>query len=87
MRIYLNKAGTPAPQPSMAANVLITADPCPAALAKACLHGSWIRLPLQLLEAFSLSHLVVLAPGSTAIEAMGLIHSFRCSDRGDGELL
>ena len=71
----------------MVANALITADPNPAALAEACLRGCWIPLPLQPLEAFSLSHLVILSPGCRAIEAMGPIQSFRCSDPGDGQLL
>ena len=71
----------------MVANALITADSNPAALAELCLRGCWIPLPLKPLEAFSLFNLVVLTPGCRAIEAMGAIHSFRCSDPGDGELL
>jgi hypothetical protein len=65
----------------------ISTDPKPAALAEVCLRGCWIPLPLQPLEAFSLSHLVILSPGCRAIEAMGPIPSFRCSDPGDGQLL
>ncbi len=61
----------------MGTTVLITAQGG-AALARACLRGIWMPLPLKPREAFHLSHLVILSPAATAIEAMGPIGGFRC---------
>ena len=50
--------------------VLITTHPG-AALAKACMRGSWVPLPLPEHLRQDLSHLVILPPAATAIEVVG----------------
>jgi hypothetical protein len=65
--------------------VLITAHPG-AALAKACLRGSWVPLPLPEHLRQNLSHLVILPPAATAIEVVGRIWTFQCIGTLDGSL-
>ena len=54
----------------MPLTVLITTHPG-AALAKACMRGSWVPLPLPEHLRQNLSHLVILPPAATAIEVVG----------------
>jgi len=56
----------------MARTVLVTAHPG-AALAKACMRGSWVPLPLPEHLHQNLSHLVNLSPTATAIVEVGRI--------------
>ena len=56
----------------MASSVLITTHHC-TALAAACERGFWMPIPLSTDQAFELSHLIVLTPGLTAIEEVGVI--------------
>jgi hypothetical protein len=65
--------------------VLITAHPG-AALAQACLRGSWIPLPLSPDQASGISHLVVLSPAASSIEVVGRIWSLQRIGPIDGRL-
>ena len=56
----------------MASSVLITTHHR-TALAAACERGFWMPIPLSTEQAFELSHLIVLPPGLTAIEEVGVI--------------
>ena len=65
--------------------VLITTHPG-AALAKACMRGSWVPLPLPEHLRQDLSHLVILPPAATAIEVVGRIWTLQCIGTLDGRL-
>ena len=65
--------------------VLITTHPG-AALAKACLRGSWVPLPLPEHLRQNLSHLVILPPAATAIEEVGRIWTLQRVDTLDDRL-
>ena len=65
--------------------VLITTHPG-AALAKACMRGSWVPLPLPEHLRQNLSHLVILSPTATAIEVVGRIWTFQCIGTLDDRL-
>ena len=56
----------------MASSVLITTHHR-TALAAACERGFWMPVPISTDQAFELSHLIVLTPGLTAIEEVGVI--------------
>lgn len=67
----------------MPSSVLITGHHR-SALALACERGFWMPVPLSTDQAFALSHLIVLTPGLTAIEEVGVISDLEPWIEADG---